>query len=148
MNGSRDEPLDRIKGREAAAVFHSREALEAGGDDPLRAGLDRPDIDPMAAPETVHEKLGGIYEPMTELARDPRVPRRAFVARDELATPMAGVAGLLSFIGAAAAAFAVVASGGAAALAAAAAAAGGAATGGVRGFPPEAVGGKGGQENE
>jgi hypothetical protein len=142
MNGSGDAALDRVRVREVTGVFQAREALEAAVDDLLRAGFDRADIDLMADPETVKEKLGGIYLPVTELIHDPRVPRRAFVSRDELTTPMAGVASILSFIGAAAAAFAVVASGGAAALAAVAAAAGGVATGGIGYYLAAAIGEK------
>src|SRR4051794_12949069 len=78
MSGSHDTAFDRIEVREVAGVFHSSEALEAAVDDLLRAGFDRSDIDLMADPETVHRKLGGIYQPVTELVRDPRVPRRAF----------------------------------------------------------------------
>jgi hypothetical protein len=142
MSVSPDAPPDRVKVREVAGVFQSREALEAAVDELLLAGFDRTDISLMADPETVHRKLGGIYKPAAELADDPRVPRRAYIARRELPIPMSGVAGLLFYIGATAAAFAVVASGGAAAAAAAAAAAGGAATGGFGLYLAKAIGDK------
>jgi hypothetical protein len=148
MYGSGEAATDRIKVREVAGVFHSRESLEAAVHDLLYAGFDRADIDLMADPETVHEKLGGIYKPVNELARDPRVPRRAFVARDELVTPTAEVAGVLSALGAAMSAFAVVASGGAAALAILAAAAGAAVPGGIGYYLGKAIGEKAAEDIE
>ena len=121
----------RIKVREVTGVFRSREDLEAGVDALLRAGFDRADIDLMADVETVAEKLRGLYAPPVELADVPEVPRQAFVAREDVTIPLAGVAGILTYLGATAAALGVVASGGALATAVAAAAAGGATAGGI-----------------
>jgi hypothetical protein len=85
----------------------------------------------MATADAVREKLDTVYVAAEELADVPRAPRRAFVARDEVVSTLAGAAGILTFVGATAAAFSVVASGGALALAAAAAVAGGGAAGGI-----------------
>lgn len=131
MNGPSDTVIERVKVREVAGVFRSPDALDAAADALLRAGFDRADIDLMAHPDTIREKLGGVYAPAEELADVPDVPRHAFVAHEDVATTTALVAGTLSYIGAAAAALGVVASGGTLALALAAAAAGGAAGGGV-----------------
>ena len=121
----------RIKVREVTGVFRSREDLEAGVDALLRAGFDRADIDLMADVETVAEKLGGLYAPAVELADVPEVPRQAFIGREDVTIPLAGVASILTYLGATAAALGVVASGGALAMAVAAAVAGGAAAGGL-----------------
>lgn len=131
MNGPSDMVIEWVKVREVAGVFRSPDALDAAADALLRAGFDRADIDLMAHPDTIREKLGGVYAPAEELADMPDVPRRAFVAHEDVATTTALVAGALSYIGAAAAALGIVASGGTLALALAAAAAGGVAGGGV-----------------
>jgi hypothetical protein len=131
MSGSSDAVIERVRVREVAGVFHSREALDAAVDALLLAGIDRADIDLIAGIDAVREKLGGLYAPVEELADVSRTPRRAFMAREDAIGPLVGVAGILTFIGAVAAAISVVASGGAVAVAAAAAAAGGAGGGGL-----------------
>jgi hypothetical protein len=131
MGYESDAPIERVKVREVAGVFHTREALEAAVMDLLLAGFDRADIDLMAGVDAVEKRLGAIYAPAPELADVPQVPRRAFVAREDKIIPLSGVAAILCYIGATAAAFGVVASGGALGLAAAAAAAGGLTGGGI-----------------
>jgi hypothetical protein len=144
MHSSADAVLDRVKVREVTGVFHSREALDAQVSDMrealdatvsdlLLAGFDRADIDLMASADAVQQKLGTIYVATEELPDVPQVPRRAFIARDDLTLITATAAGMLTFIGATAAALSVVASGGALALAVAAATAGGTA-GGIGGL--------------
>jgi hypothetical protein len=131
MNDSEDEVLGRVRVREVAGVFREREPLEAAVADLTTAGFDRNDIDLMATSDAIKEKLGTLYIAAEDLADVPRAPRRAFVAREDVVIPTAGLASLLSFVGATVGAFSVVASGGAVAAAAAAAAIGGAATGGL-----------------
>jgi len=125
MSEPSDTAIERIKVREVAGVFRSREALEAAIDALLLAGFDRADIDLMAGADAVKEKLGSIYVPVEELPDVPGVPRRAFLAREDITIPLAGAAGILIYLGATAAVLGVVASGGALALAAAATAAAG-----------------------
>ena len=84
--------------------------------------------------QAVREKLGGAYVAVEELADVPDVPRKSFIAREDVTTIVAGVAGILTYIGATAAATAVVASGGAIALAAVAALVGGGLTGSTGAF--------------
>jgi hypothetical protein len=132
MSRSADEDvLDRVRVREVAGVFREREPLEAAIADLTIAGFDRSDIDLMATSDAIEQKLGTLYVAAEDLADVPRAPRRAFVAREDIVIPTAGVASLLSFVGAALGAFSIVASGGAVAAAAAAAALGGATTGGL-----------------
>ena len=122
---------ERIKVREVTGVFHSRDDLETAVGALLEEGYDRADIDIMAGADAIVQKLGGIYASTEELADVPEAPRRAFRAREDVTVPLAGAAGILTYIGATVAALGVVASGGALAAAVAAAAAGGAAAGGI-----------------
>jgi hypothetical protein len=133
MRGSGKAATERIKVREVAGVFRSREPLEAAVEALLLAGFDRADIDLMAGIDAVRQRLGTVYVPAEELADVPDAPREAFVAREEVTGALADAAGILTFIGATAAAYGVVASGGALALAVAAAAAGGLAAAGGAG---------------
>jgi hypothetical protein len=126
--------IERAKVREAAAVFRSREQIDEAVTALLRAGFDRADIDLMASAQAVREKLGGAYVAVEELADVPDTPRKSFIAREDVTTMVAAVAGILSYIGATASAMAVVASGGAVALAAVAALVGGGLTGGTGAF--------------
>lgn len=129
-----DAVIARAKVREVAGVFHSRQQIEEAITNLLSAGFDRADIDLMASAQAVREKLGGAYASVEELADVPDVPRKSFIARDDVTTMVASVAGILTFIGATASATAVVASGGAVALAAVAALVGGGLTGGTGAF--------------
>jgi hypothetical protein len=125
MDNSSDPAVDTINAREVAGVFHTSAALEAAADDLLLAAFDRADIDLMASPETVRDKLGGVYVADDELPDIPDVPRRAYIARDDATGAVAVVAGMLASVAVTAAAFAIVASGGALAIALATAAGGG-----------------------
>lgn len=140
MTEAADAVIDRVKVREVAGVFRSRDALDAAVEDLLLAGFDRVDIDIMASVDAVREKLGDVYVAPEELPDLPEVPRRAYVAREDVTVPVANIAGILTYIGATAAALGVVASGGALALAALAAAAGGAVTGGLGALLARAIG--------
>jgi len=130
MSEASDAVIERVKVRELVGIFRTREALEDAVDALLLAGFDRADIELMASVDAVREKLGGIYAPAEELADIPGVPRRAFLAREDVTLPLAPRAGILTYVGATAAALGIVASGGALAAAAVAAAAGGAIAGG------------------
>ena len=134
MTRETDTVIERAKVREAAGVFRSREQIDEAITALLRAGFDRADIDLMASAQAIREKLGGSYVAVEELADVPNVPRKSFIAREDVTTMVAAVAGILTFIGATASATAVVASGGAVALAAAAALLGGGLTGGTGAF--------------
>jgi hypothetical protein len=126
-----DDVLESRVVREVAAVFRREEILEDAIQALLHAGFDRADIDIMGDVETVWRRLGALYVPPEEIADVPGSPRRAYIARDDIATATAGVAGMLFYVGAATAAMTVVASGGSLALVAAAAAAAGAVGAGI-----------------
>jgi hypothetical protein len=112
MSDPSEAATERITVREAAGVFRSREALETAVGALLESGFDRSDIDLMASVHAVVEKLGGLYAPAEELADVPEVPRRAFLAREDIIIPMAAAGGILTYLGAIAGTLGVVASGG------------------------------------
>src|SRR5260221_11971204 len=119
MSGSKDTVLERVKVREVAGVFRSRDALDAAVDELMFAGMDRADIDLMADFKAVREKLGGVYIAVEELPDVPQAPREAFFAREDVVVPLTHAVGMLAFIGVSvASALSIAASGGALALAA------------------------------
>ena len=122
---SNDDVIAQHKVREVAAIFHRQDILEDAIKALLQAGFDRSEIDVMSNIETVRQRLGALYVPSDEIADVPGTPRRAYIARDDITTATAGVAGILFYLGAASAAMTVIASGGSLALVAAAAAAAG-----------------------
>lgn len=126
-----NDVLERRVVREVAAVFLREAMLDDAIEALLHAGFDRADIDIMGDVETVRHRLGALYVPSEEIADVPGTPRRAYIARDDIATATAGVAGILFYLGAATAAMTVIASGGSLALVAAAAAAAGAVGAGI-----------------
>jgi hypothetical protein len=126
-----DDVLDTRTVREVAAVFRREEVLEDAIEALLHDGFDRANIDIMGDIETVRRRLGTLYVPPEEIPDVPGTPRRAYIARDDIAAATAGVAGILFYLGAATAAMTVVASGGSLALVAAAAAAAGAVGAGI-----------------
>ncbi|MGQ2904784.1 MAG: hypothetical protein ACT6RL_07775 [Neoaquamicrobium sediminum] len=143
-----EDVLDRRVVREVAAVFHREEVLEDAIQALLHAGFDRSDVDIMGDVETVRRRLGALYVPPEEIADVPGAPRRAYIARDDIATSTAGVAGMLFYLGAATAAMTVVASGGSLALVAAAAAAAGTVGAGIGAAAIHLLGKKQAQELE
>ena len=123
--GSNDDVIAQHKVREVAAVLYRQDILEDAIKALLQAGFDRSEIDVMSNIETVRQRLGALYVPSDEIADVPGTPRRAYIARDDITTATAGVAGILFYLGAASAAMTVIASGGGLALVAAAAVAAG-----------------------
>src|ERR1700732_2800270 len=112
MSTTSDQAIERARVREVAAIFHSRGELDAAVDALLLAGFDRADIDIIADLDEVHRALGRIHVAAEELADIGRVPRRPFIAPEDVAGVTAGVMAVLALFGAGAAAYAVVASGG------------------------------------
>ena len=108
-----DAVIERVRVREAAGVFRSREALEAAAEALRLAGFDRADIDVLADADAVRQKLRAPYIAAEDLADVPHAPRRAFMAREDVALAVAGIAGILIYIGATVAALAILSTGGA-----------------------------------
>jgi hypothetical protein len=109
--------------REAVGVFQDARLLQATVDDLLVAGFDRSHMSLMATCRTVERRLGHLYEKVSDIEDDPRIPRIAFVGCDSRTEAKGAAAAGLAYIGAVAAAGAVVASGGTLAITIAAAAA-------------------------
>jgi len=105
------EVLERVKVREVAGVFRSRDLLDAAVGTLLSSGFDRADIDVVVGTEA-RRKLGGVKVPVEELPEVPAIPRQPFIAREDLVLVSSLAVAILIFAGAAAAAWLAVASGG------------------------------------
>ena len=112
MSTTADQVIERRKVREVAGIFHSRGELDAAVDALLLAGFDRADIDLLADLDEVQKALGPVHVAAEELADIGRVPRRPFIAPEDVTGATAVVMGVLAAFGAGAAAFAAVASDG------------------------------------
>ena len=121
MSGSKDSIIERVKMREVASVFRSRERLESAVDQLLLSGFDRADIDISADKDALRARLGKVSIPAEELADVPGVPRRPFFAREEVIAPVLILSAIAVFAVAAVAAYVVIAAGGGAGSAAIAA---------------------------
>lgn len=118
--------------REAVAIFHEPDDLEAAIDDLLSSGFDRAELSLLAGEHVVEAKLGHRYRKAQMLADEAAIPRTAYVSTEAIGGAEGGLIGGLLYVGATMAAGAVVASGGTLALAIAAAAVAGS-TGGLIG---------------
>lgn len=90
--------LERIRVREVAGVFHSREAMEDTVEDLLLNGFDRTDIDRKAAEDEVRKRIQ-FYVAAEELADVGPVPRAAVFTRDDITATLVAC---VSVVGAAA----------------------------------------------
>jgi hypothetical protein len=89
--------LERIRVREVAGVFHSREAMEDTVEDLLFNGFDRTDIDRSATEDEVRKRVQ-VYVARTELADVALVPRAPVFTRDDITVALVAC---VSVIGAA-----------------------------------------------
>lgn len=97
---------------EAVAVFENAGSLEAAIDELLSHGFNQADISLLASELAVEEKLGHLYEKVSEVEDDDNVPRAAYVSTESRGDLEGGLIGGLMYVGALAAAGATVASGG------------------------------------
>ena len=97
---------------EAVAVFDSASTLQNAIDELLVSGFDRADLSLLASERAVVEKLGHMYEKVSELEDDPSVPRKAYVSIESVGDARGGLVGGLMYVGAVIATGAAVASGG------------------------------------
>lgn len=105
-----DAPITTV--REAVAAFHNFDQLQAAVDELLDYGFDRSEISVLASEKAVTEKLGHVYQRVSELEDDPNAPRTAFVSRDDVTEAKAFTISSLGYVGAVAAIGVIVASGG------------------------------------
>jgi hypothetical protein len=104
------EILERVKVREVAGVFRSRDELDAAVGALLSSGFDRADIDVVVAAEA-RERLKGARVAVEELPEVPGVPRQPVVAREDIILVWSLVLSIVVFAGAGFAAWFVVKSG-------------------------------------
>ena len=118
--------------REAVGVFHDEKSLQSAVDELLIADFDRSYLSLLAGNKAVEDKLGHVYEKVSELEDDSRAAYRAYVGVDSRTEAKGAIMSGLAYVGAIGAVGAIVASGGtiAAAILGAVAAGG---TGGVIG---------------
>ena len=81
--GSTTEILERVKVREVAGVFRSRDALDAAATALLSSGFDRADVDIIVGVEA-REGLGGAKIAAEELPGVLAVPRQPVIAREDI----------------------------------------------------------------
>jgi hypothetical protein len=112
MDRSSEVVLDRERVREVVGVFHSRKRLNDAVQELLLAGFDRADIDVMAGLDAVQQRLGFVFVASEELPDIPQVPRRPFIAPEDVTLTQAMTVGIFAFIGAAVAVLIVFTSGG------------------------------------
>jgi hypothetical protein len=103
--------LERVKVREVAGVFRSRDVLDAAVSALLNSGFDRADIDVVVGAEA-RERLGGAKIAAEELPEVPAAPRQPLIAREDVVLVWSLVLSILIFAGAGFAAWLVVKSGG------------------------------------
>jgi hypothetical protein len=112
MMRSTDDAIERANFREVAAIFHSREALEAAVEALLPSGFDRADIDRLADLDEVRKRLGLIYVAHEELADVAQAPRQPVFMREDVTATLMVVVGVLASIAGVIVALLVVAFGG------------------------------------
>ena len=79
--------------REAVGCFHHWENLQAAVDELLVNGFDRAEISMLAGEKAVEQKLGHVYQKVSDLEDDPEAPRIAFVGRDSVTEGKASAIG-------------------------------------------------------
>jgi hypothetical protein len=98
MNESSHDTIERAKVREAAAIFHSQQKLEAAVEDLLLRGFDRSDMDRLADLNEVRRRLGSAYVAPEELADIGQSPRQPIIMREDVAATLALATGLTAAI--------------------------------------------------
>jgi hypothetical protein len=99
--------LERVKVREVAGVFRSRDMLDAAVHALLSSGFDRAGIDLVVGAEA-RERLGGAEIAPEELPEVLAAPRQALIAREDIVLVWSLVLSILIFAGAGFAAWIVV----------------------------------------
>lgn len=116
---------DVPKVREAVGIFDTFEALQDAVDDLSLHGFSRETLSLMADDATIKARLGETYQDIGEAKDDPRAPRIAYVAPEEVGDAAGMAIGLPAYVGAIIAGGAILATGGTLLAGALAAAAGG-----------------------
>ncbi|MBV9264289.1 MAG: hypothetical protein JO324_08205 [Candidatus Eremiobacteraeota bacterium] len=88
MDDPNDDVIRKMKVREVAAVFRSRNHRDTAVEALLTHGFDRADIDLLANHDEVISRLGGVLVPAEELADIPVAPRRTVIDRADVNVTM------------------------------------------------------------
>ena len=103
--------LERVKVREVAGVFRSRDVMDEAVTALLSSGFDRADIGVMVGAEA-RQRLGGVKIAAEELPEFRAAPRQPVIAGEDIVLVWSLVLSVLIFAGAGFAAWIVVKSGG------------------------------------
>jgi outer membrane lipoprotein SlyB len=85
--------------REAVAVFHKVDDLQAAIDELLSSGFDRAELSLLASDRAVAAKLGNVTFREAELEDDPTVPRGVYVSPAAMGAAEGGLVGALAYVG-------------------------------------------------
>lgn len=103
--------LEKVRAREVAGVFYSREAIERAVEDLLMNGFDRADVDRLASLGEVRKRLR-LYMAPEELADLPPAPRQPVFTQDDITIALVVTVSLVGAAAGMAAAFGVLVAGG------------------------------------
>ncbi len=103
--------LERIKVREVAGVFHSRQAVEDAVEDLLLNGFDRADIDQLASMDEVRKRFNTFVAP-EEVADLTPAPRQPVFTWDDITVMLVVTVSLIGAAAGTVVAFSVLNSGG------------------------------------
>ena len=113
--GLKDTPSADLKGaaiKEAVAVFHKVDALEAAIDDLEEHGYDRATISLLAGDQAVREKLHRYFVEARDVEDNPHAPRAAYVSQESVGAAEGALIGGALYVAAVPTAGAVIAGGG------------------------------------
>jgi hypothetical protein len=103
--------LEKVRAREVAGVFYSREAIERAVEDLLMNGFDRADVDRLASLDEVRKRLR-LYMAPEELADLSPAPRQPVFTQDDITIALVVTVSLVGAAAGMAAAFGVLVAGG------------------------------------
>ena len=81
-------------------VFDDVEPLHAAIDELESSGFDRAELSLVDGEHVVEEKLGHLYEKVSEFDDDPKVPRTAYVSTEAIGDAEGALIGGLMYVGA------------------------------------------------
>jgi len=83
---------------EAVAVFEDPGSLEAAIDELLSSGFNRAELSLLANEDVVDEKLGHLYDRVSELEDDPEAPRTAYIPTETIGDAEGAVMGAFIYV--------------------------------------------------
>jgi len=83
---------------EAVAVFDDLGSLEAAIDELQSSGFNRAELSLLANEDVVEEKLGHLYDRVSELEDDPEVPRTAYIPTETVGDAEGAVIGVFVYV--------------------------------------------------